>query len=41
MKKYFSVDPSVEMLDKLVSMAIRHTYWPSMVEIFFVIRWEY
>ncbi|XP_016948229.1 O-acyltransferase like protein [Drosophila biarmipes] len=35
--KYFSVDPSAEMLNKLVSMTMRHTYWPSMVEIFFVI----
>ncbi|XP_016996092.2 O-acyltransferase like protein [Drosophila takahashii] len=35
--KYFSVDPSVEMLAKLVSMTMRHTYWPSMVEIFFVV----
>ncbi|EDW46291.1 GM13301 [Drosophila sechellia] len=35
--KYFSVDPSVEMLGKLSSMTMRHTYWPSMVEIFFVV----
>ncbi|XP_039500160.1 O-acyltransferase like protein [Drosophila santomea] len=35
--KYFSVDQSVEMLSKLVSMTMRHTYWPSMVEIFFVV----
>ncbi|KAH8354797.1 hypothetical protein KR084_008098 [Drosophila pseudotakahashii] len=35
--KYFSVDPSVEMLGKVVSMTMRHTYWPSMVEIFFVV----
>lgn len=32
--KYFSVDPSVEMLGKLSSMTMRHTYWPTMVEIF-------
>ncbi|EDV46513.1 O-acyltransferase like protein [Drosophila erecta] len=35
--KYFSVDSSVEMLSKLASMTMRHTYWPSMVEIFFVV----
>ncbi|XP_052857658.1 O-acyltransferase like protein [Drosophila gunungcola] len=35
--KYFTVDSSVEMLDKIVSMTMRHTYWPSMVEIFFVV----
>lgn len=36
--KYFSVDPSLELLDKMVSMTLRHNYWPNMVEIFFVIR---
>ncbi|XP_044317279.1 O-acyltransferase like protein [Drosophila rhopaloa] len=35
--KYFSVDHSLEMLGKVVSMTMRHTYWPSMVEIFFVV----
>ncbi|XP_017067355.1 nose resistant to fluoxetine protein 6 [Drosophila eugracilis] len=35
--KYFSVDPSGELLDKLVSMTMRNTYWPSMVEIFFLV----
>ncbi|XP_017048030.1 O-acyltransferase like protein [Drosophila ficusphila] len=35
--KYASVDPSGEMLSKAGSMFIRHSYWPSMVEIFFVV----
>ncbi|XP_017156654.1 O-acyltransferase like protein [Drosophila miranda] len=35
--KYFSVDPSVEILNKLVHMTMRHTYIPLVVEVFFVI----
>ncbi|KAH8420447.1 hypothetical protein KR009_010512 [Drosophila setifemur] len=35
--KQFAGDPSVLLLEKVVAMSMRHTYWPIMVEIFFVI----
>ncbi|XP_017029972.1 nose resistant to fluoxetine protein 6 [Drosophila kikkawai] len=35
--KYFSVDPSLEMLEKIGTMSVNHNYWPNTVELFFVI----
>ncbi|KAH8289819.1 hypothetical protein KR054_011508 [Drosophila jambulina] len=35
--KFYSVDPSLEMLEKIGSMSLDHYYWPNTVEIFFVI----
>ncbi|BFG02868.1 nose resistant to fluoxetine protein 6 [Drosophila madeirensis] len=35
--KYYSVDPSLEILDKIVTLTMQHTYVPLVVEVFFVI----
>ncbi|KAH8380944.1 hypothetical protein KR200_001234, partial [Drosophila serrata] len=35
--KYFTVDPSLEMLDKIGRITLHHNYWPNMVDFFFVI----
>ncbi|KAH8245596.1 hypothetical protein KR032_012266, partial [Drosophila birchii] len=38
--KFFTVDPSMEMLHTVSGMTMHHNYWPNMVDIFFVIRRE-
>ncbi|KAH8338869.1 hypothetical protein KR074_007848 [Drosophila pseudoananassae] len=35
--KAFSGDPSLKLLESVTAMTMRHTYWPSTVEVFFVI----
>ncbi|KAH8244098.1 hypothetical protein KR038_003545, partial [Drosophila bunnanda] len=35
--KYFTVDASLEMLDKIGRITLHHNYWPNMVDFFFVI----
>ncbi|EDV34160.1 uncharacterized protein Dana_GF21163 [Drosophila ananassae] len=35
--KVFAGDPSLKLLETVTAMTMRHTYWPSTVEVFFVI----